>query len=81
MAEISVVKKDGHLETFQPEKIARACMSAGAPKETAEKIAEEVQRSAYDRIPTSEVRRMVLDRLKAESPAAAEAFEKYTKTA
>jgi len=81
LAEISVVKRDGRLETFQLEKITKACMSAGAPKETAEKIAGEVQRSAYDRIPTSEIRRMVLDRLKAESPAAAEAFEKYTKTA
>jgi len=81
LAEISVVKRDGHLEDFQPEKITRACMSAGAPKETAEKIAGEIKQRVYDRIPTSEIRRMVLDRLKAESPAAAEAFEKYTKTA
>lgn len=34
-----------------------------------------------DRIPTSEIGRMVLDRLKAESSAAAESFEKYTKIA
>ncbi|MDI6888245.1 MAG: ATP cone domain-containing protein [Methanocellales archaeon] len=79
MAKISVVKRDGRLEDFQLKKIINGCVRAGAPKEVAEKIAGEIQQKAYDRIPASEIGRMVVDKLRARSPAAAKAFEKYTK--
>jgi len=79
LAKISVVKRDGRLEDFQSDKIVNGCVRAGAPKETAEKIAGEIQQRAYDRIPTSELGRMVMDKLRAANPAAAKAFEKYVK--
>jgi len=60
---IQVVKKDGKTEPFQRQKIVNACAAVGAPADVAASIADEVEKSARDQIPTSEIRTMVLDRL------------------
>lgn len=60
---IQVVKKDGKTEPFQRQKIVNACTVVGAPADVAAGIADEIEKSARDQIPTSEIRAMVIDRL------------------
>ncbi|MBA7593260.1 MAG: ATPase [Hadesarchaea archaeon] len=60
---IQVVKKDGKTEPFQRQKIVNACTAVGAPADVAAGIADEIEKSARDQIPTSEIRAMVIDRL------------------
>jgi len=60
---IQVVKRDGKTEPFQRQKIVKACTAVGAPADVAASIADEVEKSARDQMPTSEIRAMVLDRL------------------
>lgn len=60
---IQVVKRDGKAEPFQRQKIVKACTAVGAPADVAASIADEVEKSARDQMPTSEIKAMVLDRL------------------
>ena len=60
---IQVVKKDGKTEPFQRQKIVNACTAVGAPADVAAGIADEIEKSARDQIPSSEIRTMVIDRL------------------
>ena len=60
---IQVVKRDGKTEPFQRQKIVKACTAVGAPADVAASIADEVEKSARDQMPTSEIKSMVLDRL------------------
>ena len=60
---IQVVKKDGKTEPFQRQKIVKSCASVGAPADVAASIADEIEGSARDQMPTSEIRAKVLDRL------------------
>ncbi len=60
---VQVVKKDGKTEPFQRQKIVNACTAVGAPADVAASIADEIEKSARDQMPTSEIRTMVLDRL------------------
>ncbi len=58
-----VVKKDGKTEPFQRQKIVKSCTSAGAPADVAASIADEIEKSARDQMPSSEIRKMTLERL------------------
>ena len=60
---IQVVKKDGKTEPFRRIKIVKSCTSVGAPADVAASIADEIEKTARDQMPTSEIRAMVLDRL------------------
>ncbi len=60
---IQVVKKDGKTEPFQRQKIVNACTAVGAPADVAASIADEIEKSARDQMPTSEIRAMILERL------------------
>jgi len=60
---IQVVKKDGKTEPFQRQKIVNACTAVGAPADVAAGIADEIEKSARDQIPSSEIRAIVIDRL------------------
>jgi len=75
--ESMVVKKSGKLEPFQKEKIVRACKGAGATAKVAEKIADEIAKTAHDKITTSEIRAAVLSKLKKENPAWEAAYLKH----
>ncbi len=77
MKKIKVVKVDGRTEDFDKEKIVKACVNAGAPEDIARQIADEVEAKAKDGIPTTEIRRMVLIRLREKCPEAAESWEFY----
>lgn len=60
---IQVVKKSGKAEPFHRQKIVDSCTAAGAPADVAASIADDIEKSARDQMPTSEIRVLVLDRL------------------
>ncbi len=66
---VSVVKRDGRREEFVPEKIVASAVKAGAPPKDARRIAQAVERVAYEDIPTDEIRRRVLEQLRDQDPA------------
>jgi transcriptional regulator NrdR family protein len=75
-----VMKKSGKLEPFQKEKIVRACKGAGATAKVAEKIADEIAKTAHDKITTSEIRTAVLSKLKKKNPAWETAYLEHERT-
>jgi transcriptional regulator NrdR family protein len=59
-----VTKRNGRTEPFDREKIIRAIKYTGASEEEAQEVAIEVERTSRPTMTTSEIDRMVLDRLK-----------------
>ena len=70
-----VVKTTGEVEEFNPEKIIRTCLRAGASRELAEKIVNKVERRSYDGIQTRKILRMVIKLLKKELPHVAARYD------
>jgi len=52
---IFVTKFDGRKEEFQKQKIINTCIRAGASEEISKKIADEIEKIAYDGITTKEI--------------------------
>lgn len=65
-----VTKASGEKEEFDVEKVRLTCLRAGASKQLAEKIAEEVKAEAYDGITTKEILHLTLKLLEEEPEAA-----------
>ncbi|HQD25075.1 ATP cone domain-containing protein [Methanoculleus thermophilus] len=65
---VDVVKVDGRREPFVREKVVVSALKSGAPPEEARAIGEAVERIAYDGIPSSEIRRRVLEQLRDRNP-------------
>jgi Holliday junction resolvase len=66
MPRIRVVKADGSMAPFDSEKVRMTALRAGADPELADKVAKEVERRAYDGIPTKrilDIALKLLDRL------------------
>ena len=78
--EIQVIKKSGALEPFQREKIIKSCVNAGATKEVAERVADEVAKNIHDNITTSEIRALVLSNLSDKNPAWVMKYMEYEQT-
>ena len=74
---IRVVKMDGSLEDFDPSKIERSCVAAGATPEAAREIAEEVASRVTDGTTTREIRSMVLEELERRDPQWADNWRFY----
>ena len=74
---IQVVKKNGKAEPFHRQKIVDSCTKAGAPADVAASIADDIEKSARDQMPTSEIRVLVLDRLGRVKPEWRQSWEKY----
>ncbi|RLE93179.1 MAG: restriction endonuclease [Thermoprotei archaeon] len=55
-----VIKANGEKEEFDKSKIIRTCLRMGASRELAEEIASEVEKRAYDGIPTKEILKTIL---------------------
>ncbi|MFQ6075227.1 MAG: ATP cone domain-containing protein [Candidatus Bathyarchaeia archaeon] len=72
-----VVKRDGSLEEFITEKISVSCLKAGAPTDVARRIAMEVEKKAYEKMTTAEIRETVLEMLRRENPEWAENWIVY----
>ncbi|WP_250987458.1 ATP cone domain-containing protein [Methanoculleus oceani] len=65
---VDVVKQDGRREPFVREKVTVSALKSGAPPEEARAIGEAVERAAYDGMPSGEIRRQVLEQLRARNP-------------
>jgi predicted RecB family endonuclease len=65
-----VTKASGEKEKFDVEKVRLTCLRAGASKQLADKIAEDVEAKAYDGITTREILNLTLKLLKGEPEAA-----------
>jgi hypothetical protein len=70
-----IVKASGETEKFDPEKIKRTCLKAGASEELANKIVKDVIRKAYDGISTKEILHLTLNLLNKEKPAVAARYD------
>lgn len=66
-----VVKASGKKERFNPEKIRRTCLRAGAGKYLTEQIVKEIKKKAYEGIKTKEILKLILKSLEKKKPAAA----------
>jgi predicted RecB family endonuclease len=65
-----VTKASGEKEEFDVEKVRLTCLRAGASKQLADKIAEEVEAKTYDGITTKEILHLTLKLLEEEPEAA-----------
>lgn len=74
---VKIVKVDGRLEEFDKEKVVQSCIKAGASEEVARKIASEVAQKVKEGTRTTEIRRMVLRRLREANPEWADNWEFY----
>jgi transcriptional repressor NrdR len=66
---VDVTKRDGRREPFVPEKIVVSAMKAGAPPDNARSIAQNIERDMQEGMKTDEIRRRVLEQLRAENPS------------
>ncbi|MEM7823900.1 MAG: ATP cone domain-containing protein [Candidatus Aenigmatarchaeota archaeon] len=55
----NIVKRDGRIEAFIPEKIAISCVRAGLNPDIAHTISVEVSKKVYQNMPTNEIRKLV----------------------
>jgi len=72
---IRVVKSNGELEDFRPEKILRTLRRAGADKRTAREIVRKIEKKVYDGIATREILRLVKEMLSEEQPHVAMRYD------
>jgi len=75
-----VLKKDGTLEEFIPEKIIVSCIKAGAPVGVAREIAAFVEAKAKVEPSTVEIRRFVLWLLRQKNPEWEQNWLRYEET-
>jgi hypothetical protein len=75
-----VVKKDGREEEFIPEKIVVSMVKAGAPLETARTVADEIHKVDKEKIQTQEIKKRVVERVKAEHPPLEKKWLAYDKS-
>ena len=74
MSPITVIKSSGEKQALDLDKIRRTVLRSGAPVDIAERVASEVQKRAYDGIPTHELFSLVRVLLQREYPAAARRY-------
>ncbi len=70
-----VVKNSGELEKFDPDKIKKTCINAGASEEVADKVAKEVSKKIYDGIKTKDILKIILKTLNKETPLVAARYD------
>ena len=63
MEDIYVRKRDGRIERYDPNKIVRTLLRAGADRRTAERIVSELSKRVYSGMSTDEILSTVLDML------------------
>jgi len=73
----NVIKRDGRVEAFIPEKIAVSCVRAGLKPDVAHAISTEVSKKVYSNIPTNEVRKLVAKCIEKYDKAKAKAYLSY----
>lgn len=70
-----VTKASGVKEEFQPDKILRTCIRAGATQRLADKVVKEIEKKAYDGISTREILQMTLALLEKQMPYVASRYD------
>lgn len=70
-----VIKASGKKERFNPKKVRRSLLRAGADRETADEIILEVEKRAYEGISTRRVFRMVMGMLDEKQPRTASYYD------
>ncbi len=78
---VKVVKRDGRIEEFIPEKIIVSCIKAGAPVGVAREVAAFVEAKAKVEMSTAEIRRFVLWLLHEKNPEWEKNWLRYEGTA
>lgn len=68
---IRVVKSNGQVEDFRPEKILRTLRRAGASRKLAEEIVKKIEAAAYDGITTREILKLVKEMISQRQPPVA----------
>lgn len=76
MPKLKVIKKDGRIADFKLSKLEKSIKAAGVEDNRALQIATEIQKQLYQ-VPTSKIRKLVLEKLKVVHPAAADAMIEY----
>ena len=72
---INVVKADGRVERFKPEKITRTLRRARASRKVSERIIKEIKTRVYDGITTKEILKLVKSLLRKEEARAAMRYD------
>jgi transcriptional regulator NrdR family protein len=79
-----VIKRDGSVEQFENEKIAKVALAAGLLETQAARLCEEVQnyflKNSQEKVTSLQIRDKVLDCMKEVNMYAANMFEWYEKT-
>lgn len=70
-----IVKASGETEKFDPSKIKRTCLRAGASEELADKIVQQIIKKAYNGISTKEILKIALSLLNKEKPQIAARYD------
>ena len=70
-----VVKASGETEKFDPEKVKRTCLKAGASEELSDKIVKEVIKKSYNGISTKDILHLALRLLSREKPHIAARYD------
>ncbi|OGI12268.1 hypothetical protein A3K64_03000 [Candidatus Micrarchaeota archaeon RBG_16_36_9] len=70
-----VVKASGETEKFDPSKIKRTALRAGASEELANRIVQQVIKKSYDGISTKEILNLALKLLRKEKPSIAARYD------
>ncbi|MCJ7631747.1 ATP cone domain-containing protein [Candidatus Bathyarchaeota archaeon] len=65
---LKIMKRDGRMEEFVPEKIIVSIVKVGVPTDVARKIAKDIQSKVKEKISTAEIRKIVLENLRKSKP-------------
>ncbi len=71
---LRVVKMNGKVDVFKKDKIINTAIRAGASRELAKRVADEIAKKVYDGIPTREILKMVKEELKKEDEHLAKVY-------
>jgi hypothetical protein len=70
-----VLKASGEKERFDPTKLMRTCLRAGASQEISEEVVEEIEKNIYDGISTKEILKRTLRLLRRKHPGVASRYD------
>ena len=68
-------KADGSLQLFDREKVVRTCFRMGANKQTADKVAEKIERRLYDGISSAKILQMIFQFMRRHKPIVDNIFD------
>ena len=70
-----VTKADGSKQPYSREKVEKTCLRMGADKHMAKEVAEKVERSLYDGIPTSKILQIIFRAMQRYKPAVRQLYD------